>query len=175
MYPASPFAGKVERVFVKVGQAVNPGTPLVTFSGKSENLTVVAYVPQTIAKSISKLEKSTVFIGGKALQLYPDYISGEAVSGQNYVAIYSIPAEYQTMLTDKGYVSVSIPVGYPDTGKVAPYIPLDSVHQTQESAYVYVIENGKTAARTIELGAVYGQFVEVKSGLKDADIVILFL
>ena len=52
-------------------------------------------------------------------------------------------------------------------------IPIDSVYQTQEKAYVLVNNKGKAETKTLELGSVYGSYVEVRSGLTSDDQIIL--
>ncbi|NTU46656.1 HlyD family efflux transporter periplasmic adaptor subunit [Candidatus Roizmanbacteria bacterium] len=173
MYPAAPFAGRVERVHVRVGELVNPGQALVTFSGNAKNFVVVAQVPKDMAASVSRLEKSTIHLGSMTIEMYPTYVSREATDGQNYSVIYAFDPDPEYLVTDNSYVTVEIPIGYPDTGKTIPYVPLDAVHQTQEAAFVYIIEHGKAIAREVTLGTVVGQYVEIKNGLKDGDTIIL--
>ena len=76
-------------------------------------------------------------------------------------------------LTDGSYVNVDIPVGYPDTLQTIPFVPIDSVFQTQEENIVYVVAGDKAVSRQIELGSVVGKYVEVTSGLTSGDQIIL--
>ena len=173
MYPTTPFNGVVERVHVRVGEAVNPGTTLVTISGIQGKIVLDAKVPAATAKNLSKLENSIVNVNGKTIEVMPSYISSEAVDGQLYSVIYHIPDEYQEFFTDGGFVTVSIPVGAPDSNSVVPFIPLDSVFQTQEESTVYVVNEDKAQARKVQLGQVQGGFVAVTEGLTANDQIIL--
>jgi multidrug resistance efflux pump len=173
MHPVSPVAGTVERVYVTPGQSVTPGTPLLTISANDVDITAVVSVPNQIAQSVSRIETSMLHIGNKSVPVMPRYISQEATDGQFYTIFYTIPAEYQRILTNAGYISIDIPIGLPDTGKTIPFIPLDSLYQTQEEAYVYVMDHGKVKSKTVTLGNVYGRFVEVTSGISDGDLLIL--
>lgn len=173
MYPTTPFQGVVERVHVRVGESVNPGQTLVTISGVEGKIILEAKVPSATAKNLSKLEASQITIKGQTIDLMPAYVSSEATSGQLYSIIYHVPDEYQAFFTDGGYVSISIPVGAPDTNSVVPFIPLDSVFQTQEESTVYIIENGAAHSRKVELGDVQGSFVSVLEGLGPNDEIIL--
>ena len=74
-HPTAPFPGVVQRVFVKVGQAVNPGTPILTFAGADKSLTIIARVPQNVAVKLSKLEKSRLYLGTKVIEASPSFIS----------------------------------------------------------------------------------------------------
>lgn len=173
MYPTTPFDGVVERVHVRLGEAVNPGQTLVTISGIEGKIILEAKVPSSTAKNLSKLEASQIIIKGQTIDLMPAYVSSEATNGQLYSVIYHVPDEYQTFFTDGGFVSVSIPVGAPDTNSVMPFIPLDSIFQTQEESTVYVIENGTAASKKIILGDVQGSYVSVLEGLTSNDEIIL--
>jgi len=173
MYPATPFKGVVEKVHVRVGEAVNPGATLVTISGVEGKIILDAKVPASIAKNISKLENSEVSIKGQSISLMPAYISSEATSGQLYSVTYHVPDEYQAFFTDGGFVSLSIPVGAPDTNSVVPFIPLDAIFQTQEESTVYVVVGDKAEARKIQLGEVQGGFVAVMQGIGAEDQIIL--
>ncbi len=176
MYPKAPFAGTVERIYVKEKQQVTPGTPLLVFSQTQADdpVTAVAFVSSEIARKVSMLEPSTLHIGNKAIfQSIPSFITTEAVQGTLYAVYYPIPQEYYNLVVSEGYITVDIPIGYPDTSMVATYIPIDSVYQTEGNSYVFVVSNNKAEARNIQLGPVYGEYVEVFSGLRNQDAVIL--
>lgn len=172
-FPDSPFAGTVERVHVREGQQVSPGDPLVTVSTSGRAVTAVAYVPQNIAQSVSKLSSSALVIDDKRFEVTPIYISSQATSGQLYSMVFEIPQAAQSNLTDKSFIDVQVPIGYSYTSQSVPYVPLDSVHQTQDTAVVFTVVDGKAFAKTVSLGQVQGNFIEITSGLADKDIVIL--
>lgn len=173
MYPAAPFAATVERVHVRVGESVTPGTVLVTLNQTTDEIVLNAQVPAATAKNLSKFEKSTVHIGEKTLDLAPYYVSSEATDGQMYSVLYVLGDEYKELFTDKSFVQIDIPVGAPDTNSVVPFIPLDAVFQTQDESVVYVVKEGKALSRKIQLGEVQGRFVAVNEGIDAQDEVIL--
>lgn len=173
MYPTTPFNGVVERVHVKVGESVNPGATLVTISGLEGKIVLDAKVPAGTAKNLSKLEPSHITIKGKTIDLMSAYVSSEATSGQLYSVIYHVEDEYQEFFTDGGFVTISIPVGAPDTNSVVPFIPLDAIFQTQDESTVYVAVDGKVQARKIQLGEVQGGYVSVMEGIGAEDEIIL--
>lgn len=173
MYPTTPFNGVVERIHVKVGESVNPGVTLVTISGLEGKIVLDAKVPAATAKNLSKLEPSYITIKGQSIELMPAYVSSEATSGQMYSVIYHVADEYQEFFTDGGFVTISIPVGAPDTNSVVPFIPLDAIFQTQDESTVYVAVDGKVQARKIQLGKVQGGYVSVMEGIGAEDEIIL--
>lgn len=173
MHPVSPSLATVEKVHVNLWQLVNPGTPLFTLSAKDPEVTAELLVNREIAQAVSRMESSTFYIGSKTFETIPRYISTEAVDGQQYSVLYSIPQQYWQELTNKGYISVDVPIGLASTSRAIPFIPIDSVYQTQDTAYVFVEKDAKAVSKTVSLGTVYGRFVEVISGLDEGDKVIM--
>ncbi len=173
MYPAAPFAATIERIHVRVGESVNPGTVLATLNQTTDDIVLNALVPASTAKNISKFEKSTIHIGEKTLDLAPYYVSSEATNGQMYSVLYVLGDEYKELFTDKSFVQIDIPVGAPDTNSVVPFIPLDAIFQTQDESVIYIVSEGKAKSRKIQLGQVQGRFVAVTDGIGANDEVIL--
>lgn len=172
MFPSAPFSGVIERIYVNPGENVNPGTPLVLLHG-AQTLKVVAKVPASIARLASYTESSRVHIGDKTFNETPVYISTEATDGSLYSILYKLPDEFQNKLSDNEFIEVELPVGYPDTTTAVPFVPIDSVFQSQSSAYLFVSKNGKATPKKITLGDVMGDYVQVQTGLTSGDHVIL--
>jgi len=173
MYPASPCAGTVERISVTVGELVSPGTVIAVIKGSNNTIQLTASAPQHIAQSVSKMTPSTIHIQNTTLSLTPTYISTEATNGQLYTIEYNLPAEYSSTVTDSEFVTVDMPLTTEQSLSKTPYIPIDAVFQTQQEAYVNVVENGVAQVRKLSLGNVYGEYVEVISGINFGDTVIL--
>jgi multidrug efflux pump subunit AcrA (membrane-fusion protein) len=175
MYPATPFAGMIQRIFVRVGQQVNSGTVLATVSSVdgNNNLKAVVQLSREVAQRVSRMEPSLMHLNNSTLSIFPYFISSEATQGSLYSVLYAIPEENNSYLTDKGFISIDIPIGLPDTSSADPYIPIDAIYQTENKAYVYLDKKGKAVSQEVELGAVYGQFIEVIKGLSDKDLVIV--
>lgn len=175
MYPASPFSGTIQRIFVKVGEQVGPGTPLAILSQDIENdpIVAIAYVPYDIAKKISRLEPSIIHFGKTTMTSNPSYITQDAIQGSLYGVYFDIPDQYATDLTEKGSIHIDLPLGYFDTGSAIPFVPIDSVYQTKDQSYVYVVKDGEVQAKSLKLGLVFGSYVEVEKGLEESDRIII--
>ncbi len=173
MYPSSPVNGTVERIYVKEGQAINPGTPIAQISGDSKSLVAVALLSRETAKAVSQSMVSTLHIGNETFEAAPFFVSTEATDGSLYSAQFAIPEELSSQIQDRGYILVEIPIDFPKTGSAIPFIPIDAVFQTQDEAFVFVDKNGKAESRKVKLGTVVGRYVEVKEGLVESDQVIL--
>lgn len=176
MFPAAPFSGTIQRVFVNIGQQVNPGTELMIISEVTDTdpVIAIAYVSSDVAKKVSRLEPSVLHINtGTKFSTYPSFITQEAIQGSLYGVYFNLPDQYKTDVSQKGFITVDLPIGYFDTASVIPYIPVDAVYQTKEQNYVFLAKKSKAEAQSIELGEVFGSYVEIRSGLKDEDKVIL--
>lgn len=172
MYPASPFAGTVERIYVKEGQSVSPGTVLATVSSNDVKATAVLNVPENVATLLAAGEPSELIIGGKKVAVTPYHVSTQATDGQMYAVFYDIPEKYQKELSDGEYVSISVPVSKPKTTSTDPFIPIDAVYQSQQSSFVLVVNKGKAETRNVKLGKVFGSYVQVLSGIRSGDQII---
>jgi multidrug efflux pump subunit AcrA (membrane-fusion protein) len=174
MFPVSPFAGVIDKIFVHVGDNITSGTTLASISGNNQHAEIVVSVPSDIAKNISIIEPSVLSIGDQTIEMVPSYISKDATDGVLYSVIYQLDDSLTTKLTDSTYVNVQIPIGVANTTNIDPFIPLDSVVQTQEESFVYVVDNKNIArVKKISLGQIQGRFVEVLSGLPKESEVIL--
>jgi multidrug efflux pump subunit AcrA (membrane-fusion protein) len=178
MNPASPIAGVVERVNINVGQQVTSGTVIATITGVKKSSSVVLLVPESIAKSISRLETSTINVGSQSFDIAPHYISTQPTDGLLYSVLYRVPEDKEQLMSAGSTVIVSVPVGGNMSTSAVPIIPIDAVYQTQEESYVYIAtQSGKdvytASARQITLGQSFGSFVEVLRGLSmDAAVII---
>lgn len=176
MFPTAPFNGTVQRVLVKEKQSVGQGTALIILSQTEQDkpITAVAFVSSDVAKRVSRIEPSTLHIGDKiSYTSIPSFVSTEAVQGTLYAVYYGIPEQYSKDVVSEGFISVDMPIGMADTTMIATYVPLDAVYQTREKAYVFIVNDGMAKSADIQLGQVYGDSVEIISGLKNGDQVIL--
>lgn len=173
MFPSSPVNGEVERIYVRVGQVLTPGMPIAQVSGDTNSLTATAFLSREIAGSMSQAEMSILYFGNKTYEEAPFYVSNEATDGSLYSAQFSIPDEFASQVTDKGYITIDIPIGFPKTGSTVPFVPLDSIFQTQDQAFVYIAKDQKAQSKRVTLGQVLGRFVQIESGLSSSDQVII--
>lgn len=173
MHPAAPYSGIVERILVQKGQTVNPGTPIAIVKGLDVTTSAILRAPREIALSISRTEPSIFHIGNKTVRAIPSYVSTVATDGQLHSIVFTLPAGTMETTTDQEYVRVDVPVNSADTTSAVPFVPIDSIYQSQDQTTVNVVENNTVVARTITLGPVYGSYVEVLTGLNKGDQIIL--
>ena len=173
MYPASPFAAVVQRIYIRIGQQVNPGTPIMEISSTNTNASLLVDVTQQIAQHLSPLDTSTVTIGTASSELRPLFIPKEPSNGSLFTITYPLSESMSNNVTDGQYMSIAIPVGHADTSSSVPFVPLDAIYQTQNSSYVVINENGKAVSRNVVIGEVFGNYVEITHGLLSGDRVVI--
>lgn len=173
MYPASPIAGVVDRIFVKIGQAISPGTPLAVVSSPNPKSIAVLNVPERIARIISQGFPSELEINNRKYEEVPYYISSEATDGLLYAVFYTIPPAGEPYISDMEFIPISVPVDMTQQDRTDPLVPIDSVYQTQDRAFVLVEKNGKAQSRKVQLGSVVGDYVDVVKGIQPGDKLIL--
>ncbi|MGI8419011.1 MAG: hypothetical protein ACR2LN_00020 [Candidatus Levyibacteriota bacterium] len=177
MLPATPVSGTVQRVFVRIGQQVSPGTELATITASDDaddpQTIAVVDVPQQIAQNISKLENSDIHLAHSDIHLKPYFVSADATDGLLYSIFYTIPTDNAKLVTDGQYLNVDIPIGSVNTGSTVPFLPIDAVYQTQDANYLLLDKNNKAISQKVTLGNVFGNFIEVSNGLHSGDQVIL--
>lgn len=183
MFPASPCAGVVERVYVQVGEMVNPGTPIATIRAHQTQADAVVALPAEIARQVNQLEPSIFVLNGKEISVYPRFISTEATEGSLFSISYTLPKELTEEVTQGTNVTVRVPVGGKKTATKNIIAPIDAVYQTADKAYVYVVKTATQSAeagqsgqaaelREVVLGNITGEYVTVNSGLQPTDQVI---
>ncbi|MDR7210259.1 efflux RND transporter periplasmic adaptor subunit [Flavobacterium piscis] len=167
----APFSGEVTNTFVKEGDMANPGMPLVSIEGAS-HLQVTAMVSESDITSIKNgmsvkiLVKSThQELTGKVIE-----VSGSAKNtGGQYLVKVNLNAAGSKVLSGM-FVNVQFPLA---TKKQTATVSFNKVivpesvlvHQGQLTG-IYTIGNGNTAIlRWLRTGRIYGNQVEVLSGL----------
>jgi len=183
MYPAAPCPGLVERVYVHIGDSVNPGTPIATIRATKTQATAVVAVPAEIARQVNQLEPSKFTVNGKEISVFPRFVATEATEGSLYGILYTLPDEAGNLVTQGSSLAVSIPLGGKKLGAKTAIAPIDAIYQTPDKAYLYVLKSSTASAeisgnnqvaelREVKLGEVTGEYVRIDSGLQPNDAII---
>ena len=183
MFPAAPCGGVIERIHVRSGQAVNPGTPIATLRTDHTQANAIIAVPGEIARQVNRMEPSNVMVNGKAVPLFPRYISTEATEGSLYAIHYTLPDDFGKLVTEGTTLAVQVPIGGKKLTSHEVIAPIDAIYQTPSKAYLYVIKTATASAvagqsgqvaelREVELGQVTGEYVQVHKGIDPSDPII---
>lgn len=124
------------------------------------------------------IERSSIQLGSERIELTPRYVSSEPTEGNLHSVLFTVPEISAALVADGSRVSVEIPVGQAKASVSVPYVPIDAVFQTQDTSLVYVASRSgegvyTATAKTVELGAVFGSYVQIRSGISAEDQVIL--
>jgi RND family efflux transporter MFP subunit len=157
----APFAGVITAKRAQIGEAVVPGTPLVTVSGVGE-LRVVAELPQAAVDQVRAQPKARVYVGDRTFEsasvlVFP---SAEPTSSTFRVRV-KLPQPTEGlapgMFAKVGFV----------TGEASRIlVPLSAVVERSELRAVYVVgPDDRVALRQVRLGRAVGDRIEVIAGL----------
>jgi membrane fusion protein (multidrug efflux system) len=171
----SPINGTVEEVTAKAGENTAPGMPAFRVIG-SNNLKVVAKISESYISQIK--------IGNKVTADFMDqgrgFESRVTFVGKNIDPLsrtFNIEIPVPANVDARPNMSVSVKVTF-NTIASALVVPVNVVQTIKEEKIVYVAEasNGGWVARrrVVEVGGIYNNVAEIKSGLKAGEKVITF-
>ncbi|HET7202544.1 MAG TPA: efflux RND transporter periplasmic adaptor subunit [Steroidobacteraceae bacterium] len=161
----APYAGTITAKRVQPGEAVGPGTPLLTVASFGA-LRVVAEVPQSVAKDVRALGKANVYLGDERIAaervtLFP---SADPMSS-TFRARAELPSTVSGVAPGM-YAKVGFATG--ESSRVM--IPRSAVVERSELRSVYVVgEDGRVSLRQVRLGRSLGGEVEVIAGLAEGE------
>jgi membrane fusion protein, multidrug efflux system len=171
----SPIGGSIEEVIAKAGENTAPGMPAFRVIG-SNNLKVVAKISESYISQIKIGNKVT----GEFLDQGRGFESRVAFVGKNIDPLsrtFHIEVPVPANVDARPNMSVSIKVTF-NTIASALSVPVNVVQNIKDEKVVYVAEesNGAWVARrrVVEVGGIYDNAAEIKSGLKVGDKIITF-
>lgn len=172
-HPVAPFSGKVDRIYVRRGEAVNPGTPIMEITSSDKSMQAVVLASSDLVNKVSTSMPSFLNIDGEKIEVLPLNISLDATDGALHSIIFPIPEYLADKVSDKAFITVELTLIASETLNEKPFVPVDSIYQSQSEAFLFVAEKGEVKTKKIKLGKVLGGFVTIESGLTDGDQVIL--
>jgi len=160
----APDDGRVLTVPVIRGAVVLAGEPVVTIG--SGGLFLRLAVPERHAAMLE--EGATIRIGaegaanaGRLAKVYPKIEDGRVTAD---VEVAELPG---------GFVNARVPVELPVGERRALLVPVAAVATRSGLDFVTVMENGDAVARAVVLGEPVGDRVEVLTGLRAGDEILL--
>lgn len=165
----APYAGVVIDRLAQVGEAVTPGTPLVQMASL-EHLRVVVSIPQSLAVTVRRVGKGTVYVGGVAVAARRVTVFPAAAAGSNTFRVrLELPAGIRGL-----YPGMVVHTAFVTGVRPQLLVPLGSVVRRSEVTAVYLVQpNGNVLMQQVRLGERLGDRVEVLSGLEPGDRVAL--
>lgn len=175
----APFSGTVIQRSAEPGMLVSPGMPVLIIE-KNGSYQVTAAVPETEIGKVRLKDRAQLNIRSavKTLNGFVTEINPSSqLSGGQYIIKISVPEKENKGLYSGMYVNVLIEGEdnmQNEAGNNMILVPLSAIIHKDQLQGLYTVSNAGTALlRWIRLGKVYGENVEVLSGLSPAEQFIL--
>jgi len=166
----APFGGTVLARHVEVGEAVQPGKPIMSGFDPSL-LRVEADLPQSIIDKVAELRSARVVVAADEsiepvrMVLFPQ---ADPVTGTVQMRLQLPPQEDHRLYPGR-FVKVAVVVGRKDR----LLVPKTSVMYRSEVTAVYVRAGDGFVLRQVRLGNAFGDDVEVIAGIGEGETVAL--
>ena len=163
----APYGGTIRAKMIDVGDLAAPGKPLFTLE-TTGNYIVELVLPEQYIHTVGLNQEVTVTVSalnnkpftGNVLEIFP---AADAKS-RSFLVKVKIPVD--KALRSGMFARVSIPVG--NSGLIL--IPLTAVIHSGQLTGIYIVDDTQTAKfRLIRTGRIFGESIEVLSGLKEGD------
>ncbi|MBU1152257.1 efflux RND transporter periplasmic adaptor subunit [Patescibacteria group bacterium] len=162
----APIAGIITEISAEEGNMASPGQVLMTIESQDSLL---------IKTGINFDEKELVAIGdtvtieadGKTVEGEISAILPSANSQTKKIDLEIIVEEPEKIIPGS-FIKINF---NPDT-KSAIYIPLNSIFTAKGENYVRLVENDSIAIKTVEVGKVFGDYIEILGGLNGNEKII---
>lgn len=169
----APIAGTVEKVFVRPGEFVSPGTPVAVIKGETDLLLEIL-VAGKVALQVDDTQNAVVKgLAGNPVTLPIQHVSAAPVSGQLYQVLIQVPAEYEPFIFQNQTVAVTLPLQQTSLAAGNSFVPLDALFVSNTGRYVFIEEDGKAVQKPVETGEIVGTGIEITSGLVPGEVVLL--
>ena len=176
MYPATPVAGSIEKVYVKVGDIIAAGSPVAIIKSDKADVKLELSVPEHVIRNLSLTAPAWFTINGTRQEVNLDFIPTTPTTGNSYFLTMTLSPEVASLVANGTYIDINLPLDTVQDDRLL--LPLNAIYQTQDHAYAYVVdvnEDNQPIAKQKEvtLGAVIGTLVTVESGVQAQDRIIL--
>lgn len=163
----APYAGIVKARHVEIGELVNPGQPLMTGMALTP-LRAVADMPQRVAKEYQSAEQIILLINDQELTPAKVTVFPYADSQFHSVRVRAELANSHTALPGQ-WAKIRVKTGE----RNSILVPSTAILQRSELTSVYVLANQQPSLRLVRIGNRFNDQVEILSGLKVGDIIIV--
>jgi RND family efflux transporter MFP subunit len=161
----APYAGVITQRHVQLGEAVAPGSPLV--SGLSlQYLRVAVDIPQRVVEQVRRIGKAAVYVDDRRVEAAKLTIFPVAAPQSNtFRARVDLPENAADL-----YPGMFVKVGFVTGEADRIMLPLASLVERAEVTGVYVFTpDGRTTLRQVRLGHRVGDRIEILAGLATGD------
>ncbi|HEY8343704.1 MAG TPA: efflux RND transporter periplasmic adaptor subunit [Bacillota bacterium] len=170
----APFSGYVTMIKISEGEMAAPGVPVVGLADLSK-VNAVGYVGQSMINALSAGQTVSVSVGTNG---EVEYINGvltvlsSMVDPQLRTYEFKIALENASEKLKGGMVGEAFFV-VRESNPANPVAPREAVIEYSGEKIVYVVEDGRARARTVTTGVDDGKAVEITSGIKPGDLIVV--
>jgi RND family efflux transporter MFP subunit len=164
----APYAGVVTRRYVEVGEAVQPGSPLM--SGLApQNLRVAVELPQSLVAPVRATRKAAIYVDGQRVESTAMTLAPQASPESGTLLVRLDLPENAADLYPGMFVKVAFIIGATER----LLIPADALVERSEMTAVYVqATDGEIALRQLRCGHRYDDGIEVLAGLQSGEVIV---
>jgi RND family efflux transporter MFP subunit len=165
----APYSGVVTQKHVQVGEAVAPGTPLMT-GASLDALRVVVEVPQSVIEQVRAVRKAAVYVGDRRIESSAVTLFPAAQPETNtFRARIELPKDVKGLAPGM-FVKVGLVTGEAER----LLVPRSAIVERSEMRGVYVVaSDGRVTLRQVRLGHARGERIEILAGLVAGERVAL--
>jgi RND family efflux transporter MFP subunit len=161
----APFAGTVVRRLVDAGSFAAPGAPLLVVQD-TRRLRVTVSAPPDAVRGLARGTIVTAAIEGAAVSAT---IEGVVPGAAGLFTVNAIVDNPGALLPGTGAATLALPQAM----RTTIVVPVHALHRQGDLTGVQLLRDDGVLTRWVRLGAVLGDSVEVVSGLRDGDRIIV--
>lgn len=166
----APISGTVNNRFVETGALIAPNVPLFEIVDDSR-IKVICNIPETKVRLIKVGQKVTATSNDSASRTFTGTIRSIGVKtdrGLNY------PVEVLLDSDPELHVGLYLKVNFEDNdGSAGILIPRKAIVGSVLSADVFVAKDGVAERRSVKLGDMFGDRIEILEGLQDGEEIVI--
>ena len=168
----APFSGVVGQRFVSVGDYVTTATSLLTLQTVDPQRAVIE-VPERHAVSLRQgqtVEFAVAAAPGRAFAARVDFIDPVVQATNRTITVKGLAPNRDHILKPGMFIEARLATA---TRAGAIVIPEDAVQPLRTANIVWVVDKGKASRRVVQLGVRSQGFVEVRSGIRAGEVVVV--
>ena len=168
----APFSGAVGQKFVSVGDYVTTSSRLLTLQTVNPQRAVIE-VPERHAANLrpgQTVEFTVAAAPGKTFAARVDFIDPVVKPDNRTIMVKGLAANPGNVLRPGMFIEARLATS---TRQNAVVIPEDAVQPLRTANIVWVVDKGKASRRVAQLGVRSAGYVEVLSGVKAGEVVVV--
>lgn len=166
----APISGEITQKYIELGTEINPGQKIAQIS-QTDSVKIEIDLP---ANDIYRIDKEAPVRIAENMEGEISYINSVADPVSKKIKIEILYNNQNKDLIPGTFINVQIPIKkQKKTTTDSVYVPIKAVNITQTEKIVYILEDNKAKKVLVETGNTDGKTIEIISGLKQDDQLII--